>query len=229
MNPLFEKIIFLLAGGIAGSLATSFILKPKYEAQIEQLEDTLDRYENDQENEARKTRQAVLEGLGVYEKDDGTFAEYDDENDENDEKLEKISKHIVKKVKQAKEKPDMKTIIHDNGYAEDKEDDTPNQNEVIDEKDDYPFEDDEDIEIITEEDIEDYPDYDREELYYTRDKVLVDDQGNRIEDVDEYVGYDSLHQFEQYDDNVVYVRNHRIKSNISIFREPKTYKEFKEA
>lgn len=230
MNPIVEKLIFLLAGGAAGSLLTSFVMKPKYEEQIERLEDEVEKYESQMDEIAEETRQAVLEGFELDEKDNTAADKYDDDADEENEKLRKISRTIVKKANQAKSKPDPRRIIEDNGYSvsEEAEDDTPDQNEVIDDDAEPPFDDDyDDIEIITGEEVGEYSDYDKEEYYYTRDKVLIDDQGNQIEDVDSIVGYDSLNQFGMYDDDAVYVRNHRLKTDISIFKEPRAYRDLK--
>lgn len=228
MNPLLEKLVLLLAGGAAGSLLTGFILKPKYEERIENLEDEVEKYENQMDEIAEETRQAVLEGFELDEKENRkSVDEVDDDTDEDDEKLRKISRTIVKKANQAKSKPDPRKIIEDNGYdvRDEEDDDYPDENEVIDE-DEPPFDDDyDDIQIITGEEYGEYSDYDKEEFYFTRDKVLIDDQKNQIEDVDGIVGYDSLNQFGVYDDNAVYVRNHRLKTDISIFKEPRAYRD----
>jgi hypothetical protein len=226
MNPILEKLLYLFVGGAAGSLITIFVTKPKHEEQIDRLEDALEKYETQMDKEIEKARKAVLEGFEDETKTDKSSDEYDEEYDENDERLEEISNRIVRKVKQAKTKPAMEKLIKDNGYAEEpEEEDELTRNETY-EEDPLPFDNYDDIEVITGEEYGEYSDYDKEELYFTRDKVLVDDQGNIIEDVDNIVGFESLNQFGTYDDNVVHVRNHRLKSDIAIYKDPDIYRNF---
>lgn len=223
MNPIFEKLLYLIVGGVAGSLVTIFVTKPKHEEQIDRLEEALEKYETQMDKEIEKARKAILEGFNNEGKNEKSSDEYDEDDNE---KLEAISNRIVKNVKKAKTKPDMKKIIEENGYQEVDEDDEPTSNEVI-EEDTNPYDDYEDIEIITDEEYGEYSDYDKEECYLTRDNVLVDDQGNMIEDVDSYVGYDSLNQLMNYDDEVIHVRNHQMKSDIAIYKDHNTYRNFK--
>ncbi len=66
-------------------------------------------------------------------------------------------------------------------------------------------------------------DYDMETLYYYADGVLTDDQGNRIEDVDNVVGKSSLNHFGEYEDDSVHVRNERYKTDYEILRDEEKY------
>ena len=66
-------------------------------------------------------------------------------------------------------------------------------------------------------------DYDMETLYYYDDGVLTDDQGNRIEDVDDVVGKSSLNHFGEYEEDSVHVRNERYKTDYEILRDPEKY------
>ena len=219
-SALLEKLLYLIIGGVSGSLVTGFIMKSKYE--------------NSKDEEIEEIRQAMLEGIG---KDERKNDEHDDDADddavEDIETLKKISSNKVNQVKQAREKPDMKNILEKNGYREepdfdDEDDDDEFEEEELDDSE-LPFSEETDIAIITEEEFGEYRDYEKQYLFYLRDKTLVDDQGNMIDDVDEYVGFDSIHQFNEYDDNHVYVRNYRLKTDFDIYRDTEhTYKNFKE-
>lgn len=44
-------------------------------------------------------------------------------------------------------------------------------------------------------------------LIYYNDGVLADHDGNRIEDIESCIGYESLNHFGEYEDDSVYVRN----------------------
>lgn len=219
-SVLLEKLLYLIIGGVSGSLVTGFIMKSKYE--------------NSKDEDIEEIRQAMLEGIRKDERKNGKHDDdADDDAVEDIETLKKISSNKVNQVKQAREKPDMKNILEKNGYREepdfdDEDDEDEFEEEELDDSE-PPFSEETDITIITEEEFGEYRDYEKQYLFYLRDKTLVDDQGNMIDDVDEYVGFDSIHQFNEYDDNHVYVRNYRLKTDFDIYRDTEhTYKNFKE-
>lgn len=59
-------------------------------------------------------------------------------------------------------------------------------------------------------------DYETETLYYYADKVLVDTNDNIIDDVDDIVGVESLNHFGEYEDDSVFVRNDKYKTDYEI-------------
>lgn len=67
--------------------------------------------------------------------------------------------------------------------------------------------------------------YGTETLYYTSDKVLIDDMDHKIENVDALVGEESLNHFGEYEDDSVFVRNDSAKTDFEILLESRTYKE----
>ena len=231
MNVIFEKLMYLIVGGAAGSLITSFIMKSKHDKVVDLLEDELDKYENRFDEEVEKARKAFIEGYGANETENDKNDDDTDNDDVEDlEKLKKISSNKVNQVKQAREKPDMERIIEKNGYHNEPEfdDEDEFEEEELDDSE-SPFLDEDDIVIITPEEFGEYSDYEKQDLYYLRDGILVDDQGNMIEDIDDMVGFDSLHQFGQYDDNHVFVRNYHQKTDFDIFRDTEhTYRNFRE-
>ena len=178
-------------------------------------------------------RKSIIEGYGKDEiKNDEHDDDADEDSDEDIEKLKEISSNKVSQVKRAREKPDMDHIIEKNGYREepefDDEDEDDYEEEELDDSE-SPFLDETDIDIITPEEFGEYRDYEKQYLFFLRDNTLVDDQGNMIEEIDDMVGFDSLHQFGQYDDNHVFVRNYRMKIDFDIFRDTEhTYKNFRE-
>lgn len=79
--------------------------------------------------------------------------------------------------------------------------------------------------VITPEDFAD-GDYDHElhSLTYYSDGVLADDWLVQL-DIDETIGEDSLEHFGDYVDDIVHVRNERLKSDYEVARDPRTYAE----
>jgi hypothetical protein len=65
--------------------------------------------------------------------------------------------------------------------------------------------------------------YDVESLNYYADGVLTDDWDNVIEDVEGVVGKESLEHFGEYEDDSVFVRNERLKTDYEILRDNRTF------
>lgn len=61
--------------------------------------------------------------------------------------------------------------------------------------------------------------------YYAGDGVLVDERDDKIDDVDEVVGWDNLKKFGHLsgDDDLVYIRNHMMDKDFEVYRSHKKY------
>lgn len=70
-----------------------------------------------------------------------------------------------------------------------------------------------------------FDDYEKINLTYTADGVLLDDMNEIVDDVDESVGEDSLEHFGEYEDDSVYVRNDTKKCDYEILIDPRNYRE----
>lgn len=68
-------------------------------------------------------------------------------------------------------------------------------------------------------------DYETVTLTYYADKVLTDDYDNPIEDVEGLVGEESLTHFGEYEEDSVYVRNDKYKTDYEILLDIRTYAE----
>ena len=65
--------------------------------------------------------------------------------------------------------------------------------------------------------------YDTISLDYYNDGVLADDMGDAIEDIEGTVGPDALNRFGEYEDDVVYVKNDRLKCYYEILKDYSDY------
>lgn len=65
--------------------------------------------------------------------------------------------------------------------------------------------------------------YDLIDLTYYADGVLEDENYEIVVDVAETVGVESLNSFGEYDDDVVFVRNDKRKTDYEIVRDPRNY------
>lgn len=65
--------------------------------------------------------------------------------------------------------------------------------------------------------------YDAVSLTYYSDGVLTDDWDKIIENIDDIVGADSLYHFGEYEDDSVFVRNDRLKTDYEILLDERKY------
>lgn len=107
---------------------------------------------------------------------------------------------------------ELKNIIESNGYTN-----YSNTNNVENKEDEMegPY-------VIPPEEF-DENDYQTESLTYWADKVLTDDYGNIIEDVESLVGEDSLTHFGEYEDDSVFVRNDLLQVDFEILIDTRNY------
>ncbi len=114
-------------------------------------------------------------------------------------------------LKKFEEKPDISTyaeILKNEAYV-------PEGTEMAENK---PY-------VISPDEFGEFEDYDTISLTYYADQVLVDDGGDKIEDVDDVVGMESLTHFGEYEDDSVFVRNDRLKCDYEILMDERTYSE----
>ena len=77
--------------------------------------------------------------------------------------------------------------------------------------------------VIAPEEFGELDDYETETLTYYKDKVLADDWGNKIENVDDLVGEESLTHFGEYEEDSVYVRNDTTKTDYEILLDERNF------
>lgn len=69
--------------------------------------------------------------------------------------------------------------------------------------------------------------YDTESLTYYADNILTDEYDEPIEDVDDIVGLESLDHFGEYEDDSVFVRNDRRRTDYEILADTRRYSDVK--
>ena len=77
--------------------------------------------------------------------------------------------------------------------------------------------------VIPPDEFSEKEDYSTETLLYFKDKVLTDDWDHPIEDVEAMVGVESLTHFGEYEEDSVYVRNDRLKTDFEILLDERIY------
>jgi hypothetical protein len=200
-----KTVIGFLVGLVVGSVLTYHGLKNKVEAEIDEEVDKIKEFYKDQ----LEKQQAEYFEKEMYLKSKAAVAE---------DKGSVVSKIInLKTVEKFEEEQNEETdevdseetsvgafeIFEDNIIAQDK-----------------PF-------VIEEDRVGEYISYDLISLIYFDDGVLTDDWEVPVENPDETVGKEYTGYFETGED-VVYVRNDKLKCEFEITRDLRTYEEVKE-
>ena len=80
--------------------------------------------------------------------------------------------------------------------------------------------------VISPYDFGDLDEYAQIELtYYEGDDILEDDEYNIITDRDELIGPKALFTFGEYEDDAVFVRNERLRTDFQILKDYRSYTE----
>ena len=77
--------------------------------------------------------------------------------------------------------------------------------------------------VISPDEFGEFEDYERISLSYYTDQILADEDDEKVEDVDNVVGLESLAHFGEYEDDSVFVRNDRLKCDYEILLDQRTY------
>ena len=77
--------------------------------------------------------------------------------------------------------------------------------------------------VIAPTEFDELDDYDTESLVYYSDGYLTDDRNNLVDDINAIVGMESLTHFGEYEDDSVFVRNDRLKTDYEILLDHRKY------
>ena len=201
MNSKITNVLMFAAGAAIGSAVTWKLLKTKYDRLIQE--------EIDSVKEAFSDR----------------FDDTSDDETEEDEEEEERSE----------------TFRNNLSRLEDLLDEDEDQDFTDDEKEEYesiasnyssekggveemygtakpPY-------VISPYDFGELDDYNQIELTYYLDGILEDEEYNIITDADELIGPDALTTFGEYEDDSVFVRNERLRTDFQILKDYRTYDE----
>ena len=144
---------------------------------------------------------------------------YDTLENNSDKNIEDTKEDVsVKTTEFINEKPSLQEyakILKKNSYIYDDHDE-----EEEDPMEGRPY-------VISPDEYGNEDDYDCESLTYYSDGVLTDDWDNPIEDIESFVGVESLNHFgeNEGDEDTVYVRNDDHKRDYEILRDPRKFSE----
>ena len=200
-NSLINVAIFT-AGAVIGSAVTWKLLKIKYEKIAQE--------EIDSVKETFFKKEIIKE-------------ETDDEEEEVVDKEEEPVETPATKY----EKPNLfeyASKLEENGYINystiTKKDEDEKEAPPVEEVDyDKPY-------IIEDDEFGDYDDYETTYLtYFAGDKILADNYGEIVDDIDDIIGYNVIEEFDKYNADVIYVRNDRLTSDYEVVLEEGKYRD----
>lgn len=192
-------LIGLVVGAAAGSTATWYILKTKYE-QIAQEE--IDSVKEVYSKKMAEKNQRLKE----------EYISKQEEPEEVEEKEEPVPEPIMKQYSSPAAKEDY------TNYAQNQKEE---KKEVKKEDADKPV-------VIPPDEFGLELDYEKLSIFYYADEVITDDDDNIIDDIEEIeetIGLESLEHFGEYEDEAVYVRNDKYKCYYEILLEDRPHKE----
>lgn len=202
MNKLIlTGVLSFIAGGGIGVLGTHLYYKKNFDKRIDE--------------EVEEIRSAIEEGYASKP----VLKEPEEDPD------------LMDKVQRARDKGDLFAYARELNENREHENYSKYSKEYKTETEELPEEvevtpEPVDIEIIAPDEY-DTLNYKTMTLYYLRDGVLVDTDGEIIHDVNNLVGYDSLDQFGEYGEpDSVYVRNNTEHLDIAIYQRDETVSTF---
>lgn len=200
-----KTVIGFLVGLVIGSVLTYHGLKNKVEAEMDEEVNKLKEFYKDQLEKQQAEyfeKEEYLKSKAAVAEDKGSVVSKII-NLKNVEKFEKKQNEETEDEDGSEETTEVFEIFEDNIIAQDK-----------------PF-------VIEEDRVGEYISYDLISLIYFSDGVLTDDWEVPVENPDETVGKEYAEYFETGED-VVYVRNDKLKCEFEITRDLRTYEEVKE-
>lgn len=117
----------------------------------------------------------------------------------------------------AKEKPDIMeyaTRVSDSGYISYSERTKDRKEETIGR--DRPY-------AISPDEFGENEDYERISLLYFSDGILADEEFNIVDDIDDIVGEDFFDHFDEYEDDMAYIRNDARRCDYEIMADLRTF------
>lgn len=200
-NSIKSLFIFAL-GAAAGSLVTWQLIKDKYEQlyqeEVKSYKDTFGKKFTPKKFEPKEFKPEETPKNDISEPEKKETAEVHIEKDPLMENLRKV-------VNQA-------------GYT-----DYSNINNPKPKEEPEPEVDEDTPYVISPEELGDQIGYDAISINYYADGVVADDSDEIMEDVENTLGIDFSNHFGEYDNDVVCVRNPRLKIDYEICRDNRTY------
>lgn len=200
MNSKFINVLMFAAGAAIGSAVTWKIVKTRYERITQE--------------EIESVKEAFADRLAdIQEQDDDRDTDEDDERPSragqiNWDELEDLDEEDEEDFSEA----DLDEYARLAGIYNNNDEEKGGAETMAKE----PY-------VISPYDFGELDGYNQIELTYYTDGILEDEEYNIVTDADELIGVDSLNTFGEYEDDAVFVRNERLRTDFQILKDYRTY------
>lgn len=196
MSNKFNYFVAFSLGAAAGAVVAWKMLKTKYEQQTREEIDSVIEYYKERYSEKTDT-------------DD--HAEVKDESEDEPDEDPAVTERKT-------EYKDYLTTIRSNSYAH-----RDYSSDAIEKKVEERIEMDKPY-VIAPDEFGEHDGYETETLIFYSDRVLTDEMGNLVEEVEKTIG-DALTHFGEYEDDSVHVRNDLMRTDYEILRDESRYRD----
>ena len=206
MNEKVVNVLMFAAGAAIGSAVTWKIVKTKYERITQEEIESVKKEYNNLINLTKKEKSVQNESEDETSDDE----EYYPDDDERE--LTEHERQMVEYYKLTSRYRGSSDT--ENGKEGDEGEEEESDDELYD---NGPY-------AISPEDFNNSPGYSCQPLDYYSDGILADGWGIEV-DIDDTIGEEALNHFDEYVDDVVYVRNEAKEIDYEVTRDPRTYEE----
>lgn len=202
MKSKIINVLMFAAGAAVGSAVTWKVLKTKYDSLIQEEIDSVkeafsDRFDNSSVSDDESEDEEEEEESSEPPRKTNWYELEDILDEDDDEDFTEAEKNEYKEL--------ASTYTSEKGGVEDMIFKPP-----------Y---------VISPYDFGELDDYSQIELTYYLDGILEDDEYHIVTDADDLIGPDALNTFGEYEDDSVFVRNERLRTDFQILKDYRTYDE----
>lgn len=197
MKSTLSKLIIFAAGATIGSLVTWKVVKDKYEQIANEAIESMEEYFSNKYN-ADKSEEEV------------ETSEDEEEPELEDFEIQKYNDVLAQMRYAIDPKATRYTGPSIDPDDEEEEDEDEEENDP-----ERPY-------VISADEFGDYPEYNLVQLTYYKDGFLTTILDEIVDDADDIIGLESLHHF---DDDVVFVRNDKRKTDFEITLDMRNYRD----
>lgn len=203
MMPTLNKVIIFAAGALIGSLVAWKLTKTKYEKMMIEEEQSLREYYNKKIKVIEDTATDLHDSY--QRREDALRKKLEEETEKEPEIVQDMDELHDKEFDRYAE------ILKDHKYSQEEPCFDAGTN-------DKPY-------VVSPDEFGDADDYDIITLNYYADGVVADDWNDPIEDIGATIGEDFASHYGEYEEDVVYVRNDRLKVEYEILRSNLRYED----
>lgn len=203
MMSTLNKVIIFAAGAVIGSLAAWKLTKTKYEKIMIEEEQSLREYYNKKVKVIEDTATDLHDSY--QRREDALRKKLEEETEKEPEIVQDMDELHDKEFDRYAE------ILKDHKYSQEEPCFDAGTN-------DKPY-------VVSPDEFGDADDYDIITLNYYADGVVADDWNDPIEDIGATIGEDFASHYGEYEEDVVYVRNDRLKVEYEILRSNLRYED----